>query len=112
MSEALLLYAQFLKEFPKHSVEEDPSIKLIVEEDDVLVLILQLPKFHPSYSAHSSFVYRRTVDWFCVQGVLTIEEPRDPTRGLNVRVSGSAWNFCILHPDYSCTKGWEYHHYV
>ena len=102
---ALQLYAQFLREFPKRAIEENPSIKWIIGKDGTLIMILRLPKFDAyGNTVRSSITYQRTIDWFSKEGELFLVPPAYH----KIVEKGAWWDFCIVRQDVST----EERHYV
>ena len=110
MYKALQFYALFLKEFPQLPVEENPRIKFALEEDNVVILVLQLPKFNPSSTTHSSFIYRRTVDWFNMRGNLNIERSAIGYSRVRkaIMLGMTGWSFCICRTGAEGKRLWGF----
>ena len=110
ISNALQLYAQFLKEFPAKSREDDVKLQVLVGTDGMLIFLVRLRSKSAGPDRYPGSVFNRVNHWFASRHQLVLERA-DRNRSNNVlgalecfvsslreRTTEAFWAFSVLIP--------------
>lgn len=102
MEEALLLYSQFLKEFP--STPEEKDIKLHVVLESNLLFILHAHAESAITNMYGGSVYARASSWFLKYGFKLHAADASVYASKDFPAEDPTWEFLILVPVEGTTR--------